>query len=135
MSASVNRVTVIGNLGRDPEVHHTQQGRTVVTFPLATHERWVDADGAMHQQTQWHNVVVWGKHAAACGTYLTKGRQVYVEGALCSRQSDTLTGEPRWIVEILARQVQFLGGGKPDSQTRVSEVDDGLEFLAEDEFG
>lgn len=134
MSASVNRITVLGNLGRDPEVHQTQQGRTVVTFPLATHERWVDADGASHQQTQWHNVVVWGKQAEACGTYLHKGRQVYVEGALRSRQYDNANGEPRSIVEIMARQVQFLGG-KPESQTGASEAGEGLEFVADDEFG
>ena len=134
MSASVNRITVVGNLGRDPEVHQTQQGRTVVTFPLATHERWVDADGASHQQTQWHNVVVWGRQAEACGMYLHKGRQVYVEGALRSRQYDTANGEPRSIVEIIARQVQFLGG-KPESHVNASEAENGLEFVAEDEFG
>ena len=134
MSANVNRITVVGNLGRDPEMHQTQQGRTVVTFPLATHERWVDADGTSHQQTQWHNVVVWGKQAEACGMYLHKGRQVYVEGALRSRQYDNVNGEPRSIVEIMARQVQFLGG-KPESQTGVGEAENGLEFVADEECG
>jgi single-strand DNA-binding protein len=92
-------------------------GRAVATFPLATHEVWTTEEGERQQHTQWHNIVVWGTQAERCGQYLVKGRQVYIDGTIRSRLYDDHDGEKRSIVEIVARQVQFLGGskGKPEA--------------------
>ena len=108
---SVNRVMLIGNLGKDPEVRFTPSGRAVARFPLATSEVWNDQEGQRQERTEWHNVVVWGKQAESCGQYLAKGRQVYVEGSIRTRQYDDKDGNRRYITEIIAQRVQFLGGG------------------------
>jgi single-strand DNA-binding protein len=107
---SVNRVTLIGNLGRDPEVRFTPSGRAVAKFPIATSEAWTDASGERQERTEWHNIVVWAKQAEACGQYLTKGRQVYIEGAIRTRQYDDKEHVRRYVTEIVAERVQFLGG-------------------------
>jgi single-strand DNA-binding protein len=104
-------VTLLGNLGRDPALPQTTQGRAVAMSPLAPHDLWRDEHGERQQHTQWHNIVVWGKQAERCEQYLAKGRHVYIEGALRSRFYDDNVGEKRSMVEIVARQVQFLGGG------------------------
>lgn len=108
---SVNKAILVGNLGRDPEVRFTTSGRAVAKFPVATSERWTDQDGNRQERTEWHNIVVWGKQAETCGQYLAKGRQVYVEGSIRSRQYDDKEGNKRYITEIVARDVRFLGGG------------------------
>jgi single-strand DNA-binding protein len=108
---SLNRVMLIGNLGKDPEVRFTGTGRAVARFPLATSEVWNDAEGQKQERTEWHNVVVWGKQAETCGQYLAKGRQVYVEGSIRTRQYDDKDGNKRYITEVIAQRVQFLGGG------------------------
>jgi single-strand DNA-binding protein len=118
---SVNRVLLIGNLGKDPEVRFTGGGRAVARFPLATSDVWNDAEGQRQERTEWHNVVVWGKQAETCGQYLAKGRQVYIEGAVRTRQYDDKEGNRRYITEIVAQRVQFLGGrggGSGDSAPR-----------------
>jgi single-strand DNA-binding protein len=107
----VNRVILVGNLGKDPEVRFTPNGRAVAKFPVATSERWTDQEGNKQERTEWHNVVVWGKQAETCGQYLAKGRQVFVEGSIRSRQYDDKEGNKRYITEIVARDVRFLGGG------------------------
>jgi single-strand DNA-binding protein len=107
---SLNRVLLIGNLGRDPEVRFTPSGRAVARFPLATSEVWTDQDGQRQERTEWHNVVVWGKQAESCGQYLAKGRQVFVEGSIRTRQYDDKDGNKRYITEVIAQRVQFLGG-------------------------
>jgi single-strand DNA-binding protein len=117
---SVNKVILIGNLGRDPEVRFTAGGRAVARFPVATSEVWTDADGNRQERTEWHNVVVWGKQAESCGQYLQKGRQVYVEGSLRTRSYDDKDGNKRYITEVNAQRVQFLGGG-PGRGTPASE--------------
>ncbi len=109
---SVNKVIIIGNLGRDPEVRFTPSGRPVARFPVATSENWVDGDGNRQERTDWHNVVVWNKQAEACGQYLSKGRQVYVEGSIRTRQYDDKEGNRRYVTEIVAQRVQFLGTGR-----------------------
>ncbi len=109
---SVNRVIIIGNLGRDPEVRFTASGKPVANFPVATSEVWTDAEGNRQERTEWHNIVVWGKQAEACGQYLAKGRQVYVEGSIRTRQYDDKEGNRRYMTEIVAQRVQFLGGGR-----------------------
>ena len=108
---SLNKVLLIGNLGKDPEVRFTPSGRAVAKFPLATSEVWNDQDGQRQERTEWHNIVVWGKQGETCGQYLAKGRQVFVEGAVRSRQYDDKEGNRRYITEIVAQRVQFLGGG------------------------
>jgi single-strand DNA-binding protein len=107
--ASVNKVILVGNLGKDPEVRFTPSGRAVAKFPIATAESWLDQDNNRQERTEWHNIVVWGKPAEACGQYLAKGRQVFVEGAIRSRTYDDKDGIKRYATEIVAQRVQFLG--------------------------
>lgn len=109
--ASVNKVILIGNLGRDPEVRFTPSGRAVARFPLATTDSWMDQESGRQERTEWHNIVVWGKQAESCGQYLAKGRQVYIEGSIRSRSYDDKDGNKRYVTEIVAQRVQFLGGG------------------------
>ena len=107
---SVNKVILVGNLGRDPEVRATPSGQSVCNFSLATTERYTDRGGQQRDQTEWHNVVVWGKMADVCGQYLKKGRQVYIEGRLTTRQYEAKDGTgKRYRTEIVAQRVQFLG--------------------------
>jgi single-strand DNA-binding protein len=106
---SVNKVLLIGNLGKDPEVRFTGSGQAVARFPVATSEVWNDKEGQRQERTEWHNVVVWGKQGETCGQYLQKGRQVYVEGSIRTRQYDDKDGNKRYITEVVAQRVQFLG--------------------------
>ena len=108
---SLNKVLIIGNLGKDPEVRFTPGGRAVARFPVATSEVWSDQEGQRQERTEWHNVVVWGKQAETCGQYLSKGRQVFLEGSIRSRQYDDKDGNKRYITEVIGQRVQFLGGG------------------------
>jgi len=108
---SVNKVILVGNLGKDPEVRYTQTGSAVANFSIATSEQWSDRDGKKQERTEWHNIVVWGKQAEHCGQYLSKGRQVYVEGSIRTRSYDDKSGNKRYITEIVAQRIQFLGGG------------------------
>jgi len=86
--ASVNKVILIGNLGRDPEVRYTQNGTAVANFTLATNEVWNDKSGARQEKTEWHRIVVWGKQAEIAREHLSKGKQVYIEGSIQTRQWD-----------------------------------------------
>ena len=108
---SVNKVMLIGNLGKDPELRFTPNGKALAKFSVATSEKWTDQQGQKQERTEWHNVVVWGKQAEACGQYLTKGRQVFVEGSIRSRSYDDKDGNNKYMTEIIARDVRFLGGG------------------------
>ncbi len=108
---SVNKVILVGNLGRDPEIRYLPSGQPVANFSVATTERFKGRDGQMKDQTEWHNVVVYGKQAELCGQYLKKGRQVYVEGRLTTRQWEAKDGSgKRSRTEVVALRVQFLGG-------------------------
>ena len=107
----VNKVILIGNLGKDPETRFTPNGKAVTRFSLATSNTWVDANGEKQQATEWHTVVVWGKQGEACGQYLEKGRQVYVEGTLRHRSYENKEGKEQHVTEIVAQKVRFLGGG------------------------
>lgn len=107
----VNKAIIVGNLGRDPEVRFTPDGRAVAKFSVATTERWNDQQGNRQERTEWHNIVVWGKQAETCGQYLSKGRQVFIEGSIRNRSYDDKNGVKRYITEIVARDVRFLGGG------------------------
>jgi len=108
---SVNKVILIGNLGKDPEVRYTANGKAVARFSLATSEVWNDAEGNRQERTEWHNIIVWGKQGETCGQYLAKGRQCYIEGSIRSRSYDDKSGQKRYITEIIAQRVRFLGGG------------------------
>jgi single-strand DNA-binding protein len=109
MAGSVNRVTLIGHLGADPEVRYTPSGAPVASFRIATSENWTDKEGQKQTRTEWHRIVVWNKLAELCGEYLSKGRQVYLEGRLQTRQWDDRDGNKRYTTEIVAREVVFLG--------------------------
>ncbi|HSQ00482.1 MAG TPA: single-stranded DNA-binding protein [Candidatus Dormibacteraeota bacterium] len=106
----VNKAILIGNLGRDPEVRFTPSGRAVAKFSVATTEKWTDQNGQKQEKTEWHNIVVWGKQAETCGQYLAKGRQVFIEGRITNRSYDDKDGNKKYITEIIARDVRFLGG-------------------------
>jgi single-strand DNA-binding protein len=108
---SVNKVILIGNLGKDPEVRFTAGGRAVARFSVATSDAWTDAEGQRQERTEWHNIVVWGKQAESCGQYLQKGRQVFIEGSIRYRSYDDKEGNKKYITEVNALRVQFLGGG------------------------
>ena len=107
--ASVNKVIVVGNLGRDPELRYTASGQPVASFTVATNERWNDREGKPQERTEWHRIVVWGKQAENCANYLQKGRSVYVEGRLQTREWEDKEGQKRQTTEIVAQTVQFLG--------------------------
>ena len=106
---SVNRVILVGNLGRDAEVRHTANGQAVATLNLATTENWKDKEGQRQEKTEWHRVVVWGKTAEALGQYLTKGKQIAIEGRIETRQWDDKDGNKRYTTEIKADRVTLLG--------------------------
>lgn len=107
--SGVNKVIVIGRLGNDPEVKTVSGGQTVARISVATSENWTDRQGQKQERTEWHRIVVWGKLAELCGKYLSKGRQVYVEGRLQTRQWEDQQGQKRYSTEIVANTVQFLG--------------------------
>jgi single-strand DNA-binding protein len=109
--AAVNKVILIGNLGRDPEIRYLPSGNAVANFSIATTDSFQDRNGARQERTDWHNIVVWGKPAEACGQYLKKGRQVYIEGRISYRNYEAKDGSgKRYVTEIVAQRVQFLGG-------------------------
>ena len=107
--ASVNKAIIVGNLGRDPEVRYTQSGTAMTTFSVATTDTWMDQSNERQERTEWHRVVAWGKLGETCGQYLSKGRQVYIEGRLQTRSYDDKEGIRRYTTEINAREVKFLG--------------------------
>ncbi len=108
---SLNKVMLIGNLGTDPELRHTASGQAVASFSLATNERWVGRDGGQAQErTEWHRIVVWGKLAEICNEYLRKGRQVYLEGRIQTREWQDKQGAKRYTTEIIAQDMVMLGG-------------------------
>ena len=124
---SVNKVILVGHLGKDPEVRFTNSGSAVARLSVATSEVWNDRDGNKQERTEWHNVVVWGKQGELCGQYLAKGRQVYVEGSIRSRSYDDKSGNKRYVTEVVAQRVQFLGGGggtRLTPQTESAPADD-----------
>ncbi|MBN2226780.1 MAG: single-stranded DNA-binding protein [candidate division Zixibacteria bacterium] len=107
--ASVNKVILIGNLGKDPELKYTPGGQAVANFSLATTEKWRDKDGNMQDKTEWHNIVLWGRQAEIAKEYLAKGRQVYIEGRIQTRSWDDKDGNKRYTTEIVGQRMQFLG--------------------------
>jgi single-strand DNA-binding protein len=107
--ASLNKVMLIGNLGRDPEIRFTPEGSQVASFSIATSENWTDKSGTRQERTEWHNVVAWNKLAELAKRYLQKGRQVYVEGRIRTREWDDRDGNKRKTTEIIASNMVLLG--------------------------
>lgn len=107
---SVNKVMLLGRLGRDPEVRYTQSGTTVANLRIATNERRPDGNGGWQDATEWHSVVVFGKQADLAKQYLTKGREVFIEGSLRTRQWQDQQGQKRYSTEVVARDIRFVGG-------------------------
>ncbi len=112
---SVNKVILVGNLGKDPELRYTPSGAAVTTFSMATTERYKDREGNRQEKTEWHNIVAWRQLAEICGKFLHKGKQVYIEGKIQTRSYDDRDGNKRYITEIVADQMQMLGS-RDDSQ-------------------
>ena len=108
---SVNKVILVGNLGRDAELRYTPGGAAVATLNLATTEVWNDKQNQRQEKTEWHRVILWGKPAESLQEYLTKGKQIYVEGRLQTRQWDDKDGNKRYTTEIKADRITLLGGG------------------------
>ena len=107
--AGLNKVILIGNLGRDPELRYTANGQPVANFTLATTESWTNKSGEREQRTEWHRIVAWGRLAEICGEHLNKGKQVYVEGRLQTREWEDREGNKRKTTEVTANQVLMLG--------------------------
>ena len=118
--AGVNKVILVGRLGRDPELRYTPDGTAVANFSVATSDEWKDRNtGEKRERTEWHRIVAWRRLAEICGEYLSKGREVYIEGSLQTREWTDKEGQKRYTTEILARDMQMLGpkpggpGGAP----------------------
>jgi single-strand DNA-binding protein len=128
--ASLNKAMLIGNLGRDPEVRYTADGRAMVNFTLATKEEWKDKEtGEKKDRTEWHRVVVYGKLGEICGQYLSKGRQVYIEGRIQTREWEDKDGNKRTTTEIIANNMVMLGsrGDGPVSRPSTGKAGNGQE--------
>jgi single-strand DNA-binding protein len=135
---SVNRVILVGNLGANPEVRFTQGGQPVANLRIATTERWTDKSGQRQESTEWHRVVLFGKTAEVAQKYLTKGRQVFIEGRIQTRQWQDQQGQKRYSTEIVATNMQMLGGrggegagasasaGMRDDMAQTVPADDGI---------
>jgi single-strand DNA-binding protein len=110
MPKSLNKVMLIGNLGKDPELRYTTSGVAVVSFSIATSESWKDQDGNLQERTEWHNIVAWRKLAEICGEWLKKGKKVYIEGRIQTRSYDDKNGVKKYITEIVADDMIMLDG-------------------------
>ena len=145
MSSSVNKVILIGRLGKDPEIRSTPQGTTVAKFTMATDDRYTDRNGEKQERTEWHNIVAWSKLAEICGQYLKKGKLVYIEGSLRTDSwDDKETGQKRYRTEIVAQNMQMLdrkgdeggsggGGGGSYTGARKSSTSTAPETMEDDE--
>ena len=111
---SINKVFLLGKLGKDPDLRYTPSGTAVCTFPLATTNKFKDKDGQQQEKTEWHNIVVWAGLAKTCGEYLHKGKQIYCEGRIQNRSYEDREGNKRYISEIIINNMQMLGR-TPDS--------------------
>ena len=140
MSRGLNKVQIIGHLGRDPEMRYTPSGRPVTTFTVAVSRSWNTVDGERHNETEWFNIVSWGNLAEICKQYLNKGQQVYIEGRLQTRRWDDKEGTKHTSVEVVANEMMMLGerNERRDHNNQGSQADatpDESEISAnEDEF-
>lgn len=134
---AVNKVMLIGNLGRDPEIRYTTSGQAVANFTLATTEKYTNREGERQENTEWHRIVAWGRLAEICGEYLTKGRMVYIEGSIRTRSWEDKEGNTRYTTEIVARNMQMLGGqgGRTDAPSSQDERMPADFDIEDDSFG
>jgi len=121
--ASLNKVMLIGNVGSDPEMRYTPNGKAVTSFRMATNYRYVGSDGERREETEWFRVSVWGKQAESCNQFLSKGRRVYVEGRLHSRSWEGQDGQMRTSLEVSANRVIFLDKAAPVSLAEEGELE------------
>jgi single-strand DNA-binding protein len=136
--SGVNKVILIGNLGKDPEVRYTPSGATVANFSIATSEEWTDkGSGEKQERTEWHRIVAWRRLGEICGEYLHKGSQVYIEGRLQTKAWEDRDGNKRYTTEVVAQNMQMLGpagkGGKADPTDKDSPVEEPI-TVPEDEI-
>ncbi|MBK7320245.1 MAG: single-stranded DNA-binding protein [Anaerolineales bacterium] len=138
MSRGLNKVQIIGHLGKDPEMRYTPSGKPVTTFSVAVSRSWNSADGERHSETEWFNVVAWGNLAEICKQYLVKGQQVFVEGRLQTRRWDDKEGQKHTSVEIVANEMMMLGDRRDANNNHTQEADlssaENGSSMAEDEF-
>ncbi|MGW8250190.1 MAG: single-stranded DNA-binding protein [Anaerolineales bacterium] len=128
MSRGLNKVLIIGKLGRDPEMRYTPSGRPVTTFSIATSRTWNTSDGERRTETEWFNVVAWGNLAEICKQFLTKGQQVYVEGRLQTRNWEDSEGTRHSAIEIVANEMIMLGDRRDANNTSETEYGDETEL-------
>jgi single-strand DNA-binding protein len=128
MSRDLNKIMIIGRLGRDPEMRYTPSGKPVTTFSVATSRTWTTAEGEKRSETEWFNVVAWSNLAEICNQYLTKGRQVYIEGRIQTRQWDDADGTKHQTVEIIANEMIMLGDRKQANQQTSNEEEEEFPF-------
>ena len=133
--AAVNKVILIGNLGRDPEIRYTKSGQAVASFSLATTEKWKNKDGEREEKTEWHRIVAWGRLGEICGEYLTKGKQAYIEGRLQTRDWEDKDGNKRTTTEIVASNMVMLSqaGGSSSASEGSATGSDNADAEFEDE--
>jgi single-strand DNA-binding protein len=124
MANGLNKVILIGNLGRDPEVRYTPGGLAVANFSMATSETWTNKEGEKETRTEWHRIVAWGKLGEICGEYLSKGKQVYIEGRIQTREWEDKEGNKRYTTEIIALQMLMLGSRESADESRPSPSSD-----------
>ena len=124
MSRGLNKVMIIGHLGRDPEMRYTPSGRPVTTFSVAVSRTWNTVDGERHSETEWFNIVAWGNLAEICKQYLYKGQQVYIEGRLQTRHWEDKEGQKRTSVEVVANEMMMLGDRRDKNDSDRSQADE-----------
>lgn len=135
MSRGLNKVMIIGHLGKDPEMRYTPSGRPVTTFTVAVSRSWNSADGERHSETEWFNIVAWGNLAEICKQYLNKGQQVYIEGRLQTRHWDDKEGQKHTSVEIVANEMMMLGERREANHSEEQSLPaEGEQAAEEDEF-
>ena len=130
MSRGLNKLMIIGHLGRDPEMRYTPSGKPVTTFSVATSRTWNSADGERHEETEWFNVVAWGSLAEVCNQHLKKGQQVYVEGRLQTRRWEDGDGNKHFTTEVVAQEMTMLGSRKDNFEHDITHESDEIEDLA-----
>ncbi len=118
MASGLNKAILIGNLGRDPEVRYTPSGVAVANFTMATSETWTNKDGQKETRTEWHRIVAFARLAEICGEYLSKGKQVYIEGRIQTRDGEDQNGVKRYTTEIVANQMLMLGSRDSGDMSR-----------------
>lgn len=126
--ASVNRATIIGNLGNDPEIRYSSGGDAIANLSIATTDNWKDKNGDKQEKTEWHRVTMFGKLAEICGEYLKKGSQVYIEGKLQTRKWTDKSNIERYTTEIVADRMQMLGGNRKADDSKSDDIDDDIPF-------